>query len=98
MVIWAFIFISEECDPRIHKAIIKSPGRKTCVYGVGSIEEGCALAKELGEKRIDLIELCGGFGSQGARRIAEAVGETVRVGYVTETINVVPNIINGLYS
>lgn len=97
MITWAFIFISEECDPRTHKAVIKSHGRKTCIYGVDSIEKGCALAKELGEKKIDLIELCGGFGSQGAHRIFEAAGKAVHVGYVTEIINADPNTINGSY-
>lgn len=97
MITWAFIFISEECNPRTHKAVIKSHDRKTCIYGVSSIEEGCVLAKELGEKKIDLIELCGGFGSKGAYRIIEAAGNAVRVGYVKEIINTGPNTTNSLH-
>ena len=40
-------------------------------------------AQELLEQGVGCIELCGAFGPDGARRIIEATGNRIPVGYVT---------------
>ena len=42
-----------------------------------------AAARELLEQGVGCIELCGAFGPDGARRIIEATGNRIPVGYVT---------------
>jgi len=83
MIVWAFVYISPDCDPEVHKSIIESPGWKAYIYGVSSIDAGCELAKKLVANGCKLIELCGGFGEEGAKRVVEAIDDAVPVGYVT---------------
>ena len=47
--------------------------------GVGDIEEACSVAKELYEKGIGCIELCGAFGAEGAKQVKNKIP----VGYIT---------------
>ena len=51
--------------------------------GVSTLEGACAAAQELLEQGVGCIELCGAFGPDGARRIIEATGNRIPVGYVT---------------
>ena len=51
--------------------------------GVSTLEDACAAARELLEQGVGCIELCGAFGPDGARRIIEATGNRIPVGYVT---------------
>ena len=41
------------------------------------------MAKELQQDGVDCIELCGAFGTEGAKKIIDATGNTIPVGYVT---------------
>lgn len=82
MVTWAFIFIANGCDPSKHAAIIDSPGLKTIVAGVDSVDAGCKVAKKIVEEGCQLIELCGGFGADGAKKVIEATGGSVPVGFI----------------
>ena len=41
------------------------------------------MPQELLEQGVGCIELCGAFGPDGARRIIEATGNRIPVGYVT---------------
>lgn len=56
---------------------------ETSFIGVKNIEEAERIAKELKGKSFKAIELCGAFGEEGARRIIEATGHSIAVGYVT---------------
>lgn len=51
------------------------------IIGVANMEE--AVAKELQQDGVDCIELCGAFGTEGAKKIIDATGNTIPVGYVT---------------
>ena len=51
--------------------------------GVSTREDAGAAARELLEQGVGCIELCGAFGPDGARRIIEATGNRIPVGYVT---------------
>lgn len=81
-LIWAFIYISPECTPEKQFASIESPGWRADIYGVSSIDAGCELARKLVSEDCKLIELCGGFGKDGAAKMVEAIGDAVPVGYV----------------
>lgn len=51
------------------------------IIGVSDIEDAENAAKELQKSGIDCIELCGAFGADGARKIMEATGNALPVGY-----------------
>ncbi len=75
------MFVEKNLDSAVHKYVMLSPGAVNRFVGVGSVEEGCRVAKELVENGCQLIELCGGFGEEGAKRVVEAIGDAVPVAY-----------------
>lgn len=83
MVTWAFIYISKGCDPEKHTSVIESPGCRTLIYGVDSIDAGHKLAKKIVDEGVKLIELCGGFGEKGAKEMIDKINGRVPVSYVT---------------
>lgn len=83
MKTWAFLYRADGCDPAVHRADLVSDTRRSIICGVNSIDEGCKLARDLMEQEnCLLIELCGGFGAQGARRVIAAVDGRIPVGYI----------------
>lgn len=82
---WAFIYLGVGCNADVTHAELtyREGSRNVHVYGVGSLDEGCALAKRLVEEEgFSLLELCGGFGKDGYLKIAEAVDNKILVGYI----------------
>lgn len=79
---WAFIYKSPGCREQDQHAVLMSPQHRSLMYGVGSVEEGCLLAARLEQEGCKLIELCGGFGAEGAKKVIEAVGGRIPVGYI----------------
>jgi len=79
---WAFIYKSAGCNPEVHQSVIESSKHLTLIYGVSTIEEGCILAKKIVDDGCKLIELCGGFGVEGAKQVISAVEGRVPVGYI----------------
>ena len=53
------------------------------IIGVRDMADACGVAARIRGEGVDCIELCGAFGPDGARKIAEAVGNRIPVGYVT---------------
>ena len=53
------------------------------IIGVASVEDAITVAKELKEQGISCIELCGAFGPENAKKIIDATGHTVPVGFAT---------------
>lgn len=83
-VTWAFLFRSDEANPAVDNTEMLHSGNRFLVYGTNTIDEGVEIAKRIvEEENCVLIELCGGYGEEGARRIIEAVGGKIPVGYVT---------------
>jgi len=83
-MVWAFIFKSAKAN---QDSVCKMEYGDNVIYtcGVNTITEGAALAKKLhDEVGCELVELCGGFGVDGARAVAEMTGGLVRIGYVTK--------------
>lgn len=53
------------------------------IIGVSNLDEACITAKELYEKGVGCIELCGAFGENGAKEVIKATGNKIPVGYIT---------------
>ena len=57
-------------------------GGETRLVGVADLDQACQVAREMQEVGVGCIELCGAFGPEGARRIIEATGGKLPIGYV----------------
>lgn len=63
------------------KAVFKDETAR--MIGVPNLEDACAVAKQLYADGIDCIELCGAFGEAGTKKIIEATGNKIPVGFIT---------------
>lgn len=52
--------------------------------GVRTLDEACEAARKLVDEGVGCVELCGAFGEEGARRVMEATGCRVPVGYIVQ--------------
>lgn len=92
-VTWAFIFRSDGADPAVDKTEMIHCGNRFLIYGTNTVEEGCAVAKRIvDEENCVLIELCGGYGPDGAQKIIEAIDGRIPVGYVTYPASEIPKL------
>ena len=83
-MVWAFIFKSPKAT-HLSKSRLTYGDNTIFTCGVNTVEEGIQLIKELhNTEGCELVELCGGFGKEGACAVAGATGGLVRVGYVTK--------------
>ena len=79
------LILSQDYTPQANQARFESPLCLSQIYGVGSLEEACRLAREIADEgQIHRVELCGAFGPEGAKAVAEAAGGRLSVGYVTD--------------
>lgn len=53
------------------------------IIGVANLDDACETARRLQDEGVDCIELCGAFGPAGAKRIIEATGNRMPIGYIT---------------
>ena len=67
-------------DSRTDRAELQNGAAR--IIGVSSVEEACGIARTLQAEGVACVELCGAFGEEGARRVIEATGGTLAVGYV----------------
>ena len=65
---------------RSGKAVL--PDGETYIIGVKSMEEAEKTAKELQEEGFDALEICGYFKEEGTKKLIEATGGKMPVGYV----------------
>lgn len=92
-VTWAFTFRSDGANPKIDKTEMMHCGNRLLIYGTNTIEEGCEVAKRIvEEENCVLIELCGGYGPDGAQCIIDAIGGKVPVGHVTYLESEIPKL------
>lgn len=78
----AFIFLAPEANAVRHRATVQTPQVELTVVGVADYAEAEHVAKALIDQGVTAIELCGGFGNDGAARIARAVDGKAAVGVV----------------
>lgn len=76
---FAFIFINEDLAG-VERTSVRNGD--SVFVGVRNIEEACGEAATLERDGIGCIELCGAFGEEGARRVMEATGTRIPVGFV----------------
>ena len=81
-----YMFVNPAADSTEHRAVIETPTSQISVIGVSSIEEAARIAKQLVQEGIELIELCGGFGYDGAKKIHDEVGGQIPVGLVVHQV------------
>lgn len=74
---WAFIYLLDPDEPRRQDTL----GSLVSV-GVSDLGEAVAVARQLADEGVELIELCGGFGGEGLGAIVSAVQGKVPVGAV----------------
>ncbi len=81
---YLFMFRSDGCDAAAHHTEMDTPDGRVTVVGVPTVEEACRVAAEARDRGVaHFIELCGDFGEDGCRRVIDAVGGRLPVGYVT---------------
>ena len=62
---------------------VSFPDGLTRMIGVPDLETAANVAARLKDEGYEAIELCGAFGEAGARKIIDATGHSVAVGFVT---------------
>jgi hypothetical protein len=78
----AFIFVAPDVDPAVHRAQVTTPAVELTVVAAQNYAQAEQVAQNLVAAGIVAIELCGGFGNEGAARIAKAVQGKAAVGVV----------------
>ena len=63
-------------------AVLETQAVETHIITVNSPEQAIEMAKQLAADGFGAIEVCGAFGEELARRMYEATGKTVSVGYI----------------
>ena len=77
---FAFIIMGDFHSPT-DRASIHSGNAQ--IVGVANLREAAAAAQQLLKDGVGCIELCGAFGADGARVIAQATGNQIPVGFIT---------------
>lgn len=81
---YLFMFRSDGCDAVAHRMEMDTPDGRVIVVGVPTVDEACRVAAEARDAgAAHFVELCGDFGEDGCRRVVDAVGGELPVGYVT---------------
>ncbi|HOU32225.1 MAG TPA: DUF6506 family protein [Synergistaceae bacterium] len=79
---YGFIFKGPGMVPEHCQETFEAPGYFLEVRGVSSVEEGEIAAREMGDRGVTILGLCGGFNDELTARIMAAVGGKVAVGTV----------------
>lgn len=80
----AFIFLAPNANPATHHSQVDTEQVKLSVYGVPDNATACSLSQNLATQGINAIELCTGFGVQGAAAVRAAVPDGVSVRWSRE--------------
>ena len=79
---FAMIVMDPEFDPQRQQARLDTPHTETHIRTVRSPAEAAELAVQLADQGFGSLEVCGAFGEELARRMYEAAGRRLTVGYV----------------
>ena len=82
---YGFIVKSAGLDFFKHHARLASEDFNMSISGVSSVEEACLVAQEMITKRVQLIEMCGGFTPEDAQIVRDAINDHIPVGVVQYT-------------
>jgi len=78
----AFIFLAPDVNPAVHRGQVNTPAVELTVVAAQNYAQAEQVAQSLVAEGIAAIELCGGFGHEGAARIAQVVKGKAAVGVV----------------
>ena len=81
-----YMFCDSTADSTKHRAEIETPECKLSIIGVSSTDEGAETAQQLVAKGVAIIEVCGAFGYEGAKKVSDAVGDQVPVGMIVHQV------------
>lgn len=81
---WAYIFLSPGFDSTQHISTMESDTCRFRAVGIdmNKREQVIEVAKQLVAEGVQMIELCGGFGSQWISKVSDAIQDVVPVGGV----------------
>ncbi len=82
---YGFIVKSDDLEMFKHHARLHSDSFDMSIAGVSDVSQAELVAQEMITKGIQLIELCGGFSTDDARKISEAINDHIPVGCVQYT-------------
>lgn len=78
----AFMFVAPEAEAEKHRAVVVTSAVELTVVGVKDYQAAVQAAKQLVAEDVSAIELCGGFGIEGAAAVKKAVQGKAVVGVV----------------
>lgn len=78
----AFLFLSPTADPSSHHDVVATGEVDLHVVGVRDYAQAESVTRDLVDRGVGAIELCGGFGTEGTSRVRRAAGSDVPVGVV----------------
>ncbi|MBR1220856.1 hypothetical protein JQ557_22840 [Bradyrhizobium sp. U87765 SZCCT0131] len=79
---FGFIVTGAALDPARHRMVMSSKRFEMIAVGVSQASDGPAIARQLVDDGVQLLELCGGFGPVWTARIIDAIGGRIPVGSV----------------
>ncbi len=80
---FGFIVSGAQLDPTRHRLSMTSPAFEMIAVGVGEFGQAPAVALQMVDGGVQLIELCGGFGPYWTARVLDAIQHRVPVGSVS---------------
>lgn len=80
---FAFLLMGAHYDPETHHTAFETQHQITYIYTVKNFDEAIKRVKELGAEGVGAIELCGAFGPEKAKQLAELTGNQIAIGYIT---------------
>lgn len=84
---FAMMMMDAQYDTKRDYAVFETEEVETHMITVNSPEQAVQMAKELAEQGFGAIEVCGAFGEELARKMYEATGNKVSVGYIVRPLD-----------
>lgn len=79
---WAFLSLTGGTDKEVRHIVVPHGKNRLLIYITGTIEKGCEVARQIVDAGCELVELGGGYGSEGAQRIIDSIDGRVPVGHM----------------